>query len=214
MALTLLQHPVAADTITMLRDKTTQPPEMRVQLHRLAVVLATTATTTLQTERVEVATPMQEDGYGDVLTGQHALVPIMRAGAGMLDAFQLLLPKALIWHVFMHRDHDTHEPIWEGSKVPEPAPEVEVCFALDPMLATGGSASATLTHLKERGVKKIIFVGVVGCPEGAARLEADHPDVPVIMGVMDGGLNDDAYILGKGGGMGDMGDRVYPDVPA
>ncbi len=202
-------HPVAASALTIMRRKETAPPEFARQLHRLSVLLATEATCAVKTHDVEIQTPMSSY-TGKALQGVHALVPIMRAGAGMLDAFRLMLPDAVIWHVSVARDEETLRPIFKDSKVPKSTTGIDTCFVLDPMLATGGSACFTIKHLKERGAGPIVYVGVIGCPQGIERLQDEHPDVRIVLGDIDAILNKRGYIIS---GLGDAGDRLNPTVP-
>jgi uracil phosphoribosyltransferase len=207
MTSTCLFHPVAHDALTRLRDRNTQPSEFRAQMHRLSLMLAMKATRDLVTCPTEIFTPMAASTE-PTLSGTHALIPIMRAGNGMLEAFLTLLPNALVWHMDMSRDHDSFDPIFTGSKVPEHiSEEIETCFVLDPMLATGGSASFAIQYLKDRGANKIVFVGILGCTQGVRRLSEDHHDVSIYLGGKDKTLNDQAYIVP---GLGDAGDRLYP----
>lgn len=202
-------HPVAAAALSIMRSKHTPPPEFARQLHRLSLVLANDATAYVATRTTELVTPMGPC-LGTALQGVHALVPIMRAGQGMVDAFRLMLPDAVLWHMSIARDEHTHLPLFKDSKVPKEIAGIDTCFVLDPMLATGGSASYAIAHLKQRGAKKIVFVGVIGCPQGIERIQADHGDVPIFLGAVDPELNQNAYIVP---GLGDAGDRLYPTVP-
>ncbi|MBI4812378.1 uracil phosphoribosyltransferase [Candidatus Falkowbacteria bacterium] len=209
VGITILDHPVAKDAITRLRDRATPPYEFRRQIRRLSYLLAFEATKDLATYKTNVATPLSISP-AEFLVRRQALIPVMRAGDGMIETFHCFLPEALIWHMYISRNEETFKPQFSGSNVPERIPsDVNTCFLLDPMLATGGSASCAISHLKEHGAKKIIFVGVIGCPQGAAKLEHEHPDVPVILAAMDDTLNDHAYIVP---GLGDAGDRQYPTV--
>lgn len=204
----ILDHPIAKDALAKLRDQQTNPKEFRSETRRLSALLAYVATSGLPTWETYVATPLSMARSWRIHMYRYALVPIMRAGDGMLETFLMFLPGAFIWHMYISRNEETFEPCFHGSKVPERISDnFGTCFVLDPMLATGGSAGYAISHLKERGAKKIIFVGVIGAPEGAAKLERDHPDVPIILAAMDERLNDKAYIMP---GLGDFGDRQYP----
>lgn len=208
MNINILDHPIAKDALAKLRDRHTNPEEFRRETRRLSAVLACAATSKLPIWETCVATPLSAARSWRIHVHKYALVPIMRAGDGMLETFLLFLPGAFIWHMYISRDETSFKPCFHGSKVPERIPDdFGTCFVLDPMLATGGSASYAISHLKERGAKKIVFVGVIGAPEGAARLELDHPDVPIILAAMDERLNEKAYIMP---GLGDFGDRQYP----
>lgn len=209
MPLTISEHPIVRVALSHLRDKDTSSEVFRSEMHRLSLILAVDTMRYLKTTPVDVETPLAKTtGYH--LTGQQALVPIMRAGSGMLPAFLDFLPGAIIWHMFMSRNEKTLEPEFHGSKVPEKLPSsIHNVFILDPMLATGGSACLAIDVLKRAGAKNIVFVGVLGAPEGVDRLTREHPDVPIIIGAVDERLNDVGYILP---GLGDAGDRLFPTV--
>ncbi|MCX6714959.1 MAG: uracil phosphoribosyltransferase [Candidatus Uhrbacteria bacterium] len=214
MSLTVSKHPIVRIALSHLRNKDTTPEVFRRELHRLSQVLAVEATSYLTTSVDTVQTPLAEtDGYE--LSGQQALIPIMRAGSGMLSAFLGFLPNAYVWHMSMSRNEKTLEPEFHGSKVPAKiAWNIDTCFILDPMLATGGSACLAIEHLKRAGAtdglaRRIIFVGILGAPEGAERLMKAHPDVPIFIGAMDDRLNEHGYIMP---GLGDAGDRLFPTV--
>ena len=208
MSVTILDHPIAHDAIRRLRDKSTSVADFRAQLHRLSLILATEATSDLGRRSVRVSTPLA-DTEGHKLANQHALIPVMRAGHGMLDAFLAYLPGALVWHLSMSRSHEPpFDPIFTDSKVPEEITgPVGTCFLLDPMLATAGSACFAVQHLKDSGASRIVFVGVLGCWQGVERLQEEHPDVNIVIGAVDEVLNEHAYIVP---GLGDAGDRLYP----
>lgn len=199
--------------ITRLRDHNTKPPQFREGINAVSLLLAPEALRrhlVFNHDKV-IQTPL-EFTSGTVVENRVALIPIMRAGAGMLPAFQIFLPKVAVWHITVSRDEKTHTPIFKDSKIPyriDPGiePHNRVCYVLDPMLATGGSASYTIQNLKDAGAKKIVFVGIFAAPEGIGCLERDHPDVPIIVATIDRELNDDAYILP---GCGDAGDRQFP----
>ena len=207
MSVSILNHPVAKDALAKMRDKSTPSVDFRSEMGRLSSLLAFEATSHLTTIETMVSTPLSIS-KAEMIAKRHALIPIMRAGDGMLEAFHRLLPFALIWHTYVSRDEETFLPHCHGSKVPKRIPpDIGTCFLLDPMLATGGSASFAISHLKEAGAKSIIMVGVLGAPEGVARLEHDHPDVHIILSAIDACLNERAYIVP---GLGDAGDRQYP----
>jgi len=208
VSVTVIMHPVARDAMARLRNEYTLAPEFRRQLHRLSLLLANRATLELPTTSCDVSTPLASTKC-QAMDDLYALVPVMRAGNGMLDAFLTFLPNALVWHLSMSRMHeDPFDPILTDSKVPDAIPgSVHTCFVLDPMLATAGSACFTVQHLKDRGAKRIVFVGVLGCTQGIARLQSEHPDVDIVIGAVDPRLNEMAYIVP---GLGDAGDRLYP----
>lgn len=208
MSINIIDHPIAHDALAKLRDHGTTPDTFRRETRRLCALLAVEALKDLPTYETCVATPLSMAKSRRLVYVGHAFVPIMRAGDGMLEIFLQFLPGAFIWHMYISRDETTFKPCFHGSKVPNMIPDkFGTCFVLDPMLATGGSASHAITHLKERGAKKIVFIGVLGAPQGASKLEREHPDVPIILAAMDERLNDKAYIMP---GLGDFGDRQYP----
>lgn len=206
MSVHVLSHPLARVLLTQLRDTYTQPSAFRQHVHDLSLLLAVEATRELKTELRRVKTPLEET-QGESIYELTALVPIMRAGSGMLPAFQIFLPDSLVYHVQMSRDHETFEPNFHGSSIPSVLPDDLTCFILDPMLATGGSARLALQQLKMAGARRIAFVGILGAPEGVSSLERNHPDVQVFLGGLDRQLNKRTYILQ---GLGDAGDRQFP----
>ncbi|OGL98671.1 hypothetical protein A2318_02155 [Candidatus Uhrbacteria bacterium RIFOXYB2_FULL_45_11] len=214
MSLVVSSHPIVRVALSRLRNKYTTHEEFRRELHRMTQVLAAEAVSYLTTSICDVQTPLA-DAVGYELSGQQALIPIMRAGSGMLSAFLGFLPNAYVWHMSMSRNEQTLQPEFHGSKVPEKIPwNVDTCFVLDPMLATGGSACLAIEHLKRAGAtnglaRRIIFVGILGAPEGAERLQKAHPDVPIFIGAMDERLNEHGYIMP---GLGDAGDRLFPTM--
>lgn len=203
--------PFAQVPLTLLRNKCTTPPQFREALNQVSLLLATQAIGHLSLLRTKVNTPLEETD-GAIVGGRVALVPIMRAGSGMLPAFQTFLPEALVWPVTISRDEQTLEPILTQSKIPHPDSGIQVdnhiCFVLDPMLATGGSTSLAIQLLKDAGVKKIVYVGIFAAPAGLACLHNNgHSDVPQIVGVIDRQLNEHGDILP---GCGYAGDRQSP----
>lgn len=209
MSLVVSSHPLVRVALTLLRDKETTPEVFRRELERLSQILAVDATKYLMTTVDDVETPLATT-VGYAVQGQQALVPIMRAGSGMLAAFLGFLPNAYVWHMSMSRNEKTLKPKFNSSKVPKKIPSsIETCFILDPMLATGGSAVLAVNRVKRAGARNIVFVGVLGAPEGAERLQKAHPDVPIIIGAMDDHLNEHGYIVP---GLGDAGDRLFPTV--
>jgi uracil phosphoribosyltransferase len=162
------------------------------------------ATADLQTKAIEVQTPLRSSP-GAVLTEKIGLVPILRAGLGMVEGIWELMPSSEVWHIGIYRDEKTLKPVEYYNKLPT-EPTVSVCLILDPMLATGGSAVATVDVLKRWGVKRIKFVGLIGAPEGVANIQNHHPDVPIFLGALDSHLNEHGYIVP---GLGDAGDRQF-----
>ena len=198
------RHPLVAHKLAMLRDTVTKPKKFRELVRELAILLAVEATTDLETEPVEVTTPMGATG-GQTLKKGIGLVPVLRAGLGMVEGIWEMLPSAEVWHIGLKRDERTLEPMQYYANKPV-EPRVQLCLILDPMLATGGSASATCTLLKDWGVSHIKYIGLIAAPEGIARLQADHPDVAIHVGAVDSHLNDIGYIVP---GLGDAGDRQF-----
>jgi uracil phosphoribosyltransferase len=197
-------HPLVLHKLTILRDKSTEPRKFRELVSEISALLTYEATADLETSPREVETPMGKTTGGE-MKQNIGLVPILRAGLGMVDGVWDLMPDAQVWHIGLYRDEKTLQPVQYYNKLPT-APTVGVCLVLDPMLATGGSAAATISILKEWGVKKIKYVGLLGAPEGIAHLAKEHPDVPIYLGAIDGHLNDIGYIVP---GLGDAGDRQF-----
>lgn len=197
-------HPLIAHKLAKLRDVNTEPKKFRELVREIAGLLAYEATADLLTEEVEVTTPLAVTKCR-ILREKIGLVPILRSGLGMVEGFWELMPSAEVWHIGLYRDENTLKPVEYYNKLPT-EPTVSVCLILDPMLATGGSATATVDVLKRWGVKKIKFVGVIGAPEGIATLTAAHPEVPIHLAAVDERLNSVGYILP---GLGDAGDRQF-----
>jgi len=198
------QHPLVAHKLSRLRGRTTEPKKFRELVREIAALLAYEATADLLTVPRPVETPLA------IMTGAElqekiGLVPILRAGLGMVEGFWELMPAAEVWHIGLYRDEKTLQPVQYYNKLPI-EPTVSVCIILDPMLATGGSAVATTAIVKRWGVKKIKFVGLIGAPEGIAAMQATHPDVPIYLAAIDDRLNERGYILP---GLGDAGDRQF-----
>jgi uracil phosphoribosyltransferase len=203
MPLTVVDHPLAADLLTRLRDKRTGPAEFRSLTRRLGAILVVEATRDLPVVPVEVQTPL-EPFTGAGLGVDLVAIPVLRAGLGLLDAVTDLYPDTMVGYLGMERDEETHEPRDYYAKLPPLAGRH--ALLLDPMLATGGSGSAAATYVKAAKPRGLTFVCVVAAPEGVARMEADHPDVSIVAGALDRKLNANAYILP---GLGDFGDRLY-----
>jgi uracil phosphoribosyltransferase len=196
-------HPLVRHKIALLRDADTDPQTFRQLVGELGQILFYEAATDLELTPVTVRT--LADCPSEVIWERVGIVPILRAGLGMAEAMLRVLPKACVWHLGIFRDHSTHQPVTYYNKLP-PVPNVDVGFVVDPMLATGGSASATVAILKQWGLKKVKFIGLIAAPEGVTVMRNDHPDVPLYLGAMDSHLNDDAYIVP---GLGDAGDRQF-----
>ncbi len=197
-------HPLVRHKLTLLRDMKTEPKKFRELIRELTVLLAYEATADLALVDKDVTTPMGQ-ARGAQLAEKVGLVPILRAGLGMVEGIWELMPSAEVWHIGLYRDEKTLRPVQYYNKLPI-SPTVEVCLILDPMLATGGSAVATCDILKKWGAKRIKFVGLIGAPEGIQRLTAAHPDVPIHIATVDERLNDIGYIVP---GLGDAGDRQF-----
>ncbi len=198
------QHPLVAHKVARLRDKNTDSKKFRELIREIAALLAYEATIDLKTSSIQVETPLAITS-GEVLKEPIALIPILRAGLGMVEGVWGLMPSAEVWHIGLYRDEKTLQPVEYYNKLPI-EPTVSVCLILDPMLATGGSAAATVDILKQWGVKRIKFVGVIAAPEGINTLHQQHPDVPIHIASIDERLNEHGYILP---GLGDAGDRQF-----
>ncbi|MBL7162743.1 MAG: uracil phosphoribosyltransferase [Anaerolineales bacterium] len=197
-------HPLVAHKITRLRDISTLSKKFRELVREISALMAYEATADLLVAPREVETPMAKT-TGYELKEPIGLVPILRAGLGMVEGVWGLMPSAEVWHIGLYRDERTLKPVSYYNKLPI-APTVSVCLILDPMLATGGSAVATVDILKKWGVNKIKFVGILAAPEGITALQEAHPDVPIHIATIDDHLNDIGYIVP---GLGDAGDRQF-----
>jgi uracil phosphoribosyltransferase len=197
-------HPLVAHKLTKLRDNNTSPKKFRELVRELSALLTYEATTDLKVSPYDVTTPMGETN-GSELTDKIGLVPILRAGLGMVEGVWGLMPNAEVWHIGLYRDEDTLQPVEYYNKLPI-APTVKVVLVLDPMLATGGSAVATLDILKRWGVERIKFIGLLAAPEGVEAMQTAHPEVPIYLASIDEKLNDIGYIVP---GLGDAGDRQF-----
>ena len=198
------KHPLVLHKLSRLRDVNTEPKKFRELVQEIAALMVYEATADLAVTPREVQTPLAvTTGYE--LQQKIGLVPILRAGLGMVEGIWELMPSAEVWHIGLYRDEKTLRPVEYYNKLPL-EPTVSVCLILDPMLATGGSAAATVEVLKRWGVKKIKFVGLIGSPEGIARMQKEHPDVPIYLAAIDDHLNEKGYIVP---GLGDAGDRQF-----
>jgi uracil phosphoribosyltransferase len=197
-------HPLVAHKLTHLRDKDTEPRKFRELIREISALLAYEATSDLDVAPRTVKTPLG-DAPGMDLKQNIGLVPILRSGLGMVEGIWGLMPSAEVWHIGLYRDEQTLQPVEYYNKLPL-EPTVSVCLVLDPMLATGGSAVATVDILKEWGVQSIKFVGILAAPEGVEAMQTAHPDVPLHLAVIDSHLNDHGYIVP---GLGDAGDRQF-----
>jgi uracil phosphoribosyltransferase len=205
-AVHVLDHPLIQHKLSILRDKDTGVKEFRELVGEIAALMCYEATRNLPTEEVEIETPIAI-AKGRKLAGKKlAIVPILRAGLGMVDAMIDLIPSAKVGHIGLYRDPETHLPVEYYSKMPPDISERQV-FLVDPMLATGGSASAAITLLKEKfGCKHITLMDLIAAPEGVKEIQTDHPDVEIFVASIDEKLNENAYIIP---GLGDAGDRIF-----
>ena len=201
----IMDHPLIHHKLAVLRSKDTPVKEFRELINEISGLMCYEATRNLPTMDVEVETPIAV-AHCKMLAGKKlAIVPILRAGLGMVDALVDLIPSAKIGHIGLFRDPDTHEPVKYYCKMPPDIAERQV-FVVDPMLATGGSAVAAIDFLKKHGCRNIIMMNIIGCPEGIKRVQEAHPDVEMYLAACDEKLNDHAYIVP---GLGDAGDRIF-----
>ena len=201
----IVDHPLIQHKISLLRDRNTGTKEFRDLVSEIAMLLCYEATRDLPTEEVEVETPVAL-ARTKVLAGRKlALVPILRAGLGMVDGMLNLIPAAKVGHIGMYRNEETLVPVEYYCKLPGDVAE-RTLIVVDPMLATGGSSSAALSLLKEKGAKHIILMCLVAAPEGVRVINHDHPDVPLYVAAIDEKLNEKGYIVP---GLGDAGDRIF-----
>ena len=201
----VLDHPLIQHKLAILRNKDTGVKEFREIVGEIAGLMCYEATRNLPTKEEEVETPLMK-AKCRVLAGKKlAIVPILRAGLGMVDSMVELIPSAKVGHIGLYRDPETHLPVEYYCKLPEDIENRQV-FVVDPMLATGGSAVAAITFLKQHGCRNIIMMNIIGCPEGVKAVQEAHPDVEIYLAAMDEKLNDHAYILP---GLGDAGDRIF-----
>ena len=201
----IMDHPLVHHKLAVLRNKNTTVKEFRELVNEIAGLMCYEATRDLPLMDVDVETPVAT-AHCKMLAGKKlAIVPILRAGLGMVDALVDLIPSAKIGHIGLYRDPVTHEPVEYYCKLPEDIGN-RVTFVVDPMLATGGSAVAAIDFLKKHGCKNIIMLNIIGCPEGIKRVQDAHPDVEMYLAACDEKLNEHAYIVP---GLGDCGDRIF-----
>ncbi len=198
------QHPLVKHKLTLLRNKETDHKNFRALIRELAMLLGYEAMADLALADCEVETPLCPTA-GYVLQEEVGLVPILRAGLGMVDGIHEMIPGAQVWHLGLYRDEETLRPVSYYNKLPG-KPTVQVCLILDPMLATGGSAIAAIDVLKEWGVNRIKFVGLLAAPEGIQAVAEAHPDIPLYIAMVDDHLNENGFIVP---GLGDAGDRQF-----
>lgn len=198
------KHPLVAHKLSRLRDKDTEPRQFRELVREITCLLAYEATADLQIAPVEIETPLTKMTAYEIKE-KIGLIPVLRAGLGMVEGIWELMPSAEVWHIGLYRDEHTLKPVEYYNKLPVD-PRVSICLILDPMLATGGSASATADVLKRWGVKKIKYIGLIAAPEGIQTMQAAHPDIDIYTAAIDAQLNERAYIVP---GLGDAGDRQF-----
>ena len=203
--LTVIQHPLVRHKLAVLRDSETSKKKFKELVDEIAMLMAYEVTKELPLKPVEIETPLETTTEMKLSGKKLTVVPILRAGLGMVDGVVRLIPSARVGHIGLFRDHDTLQPVDYYFKIP-PEPEARDFILLDPMLATGGSASAATASLKRSGASRVRFVCLVAAPEGVQRMLNDHPDVHVYTAALDRELNDIGYILP---GLGDAGDRLF-----
>ena len=201
----VLDHPLIQHKLAILRNKNTGTKEFRALISEIAGLMCYEATRNLPTVEVEIETPMMTAKCRMLAGKKLAIVPVLRAGLGMVDSMVDLIPSAKIGHIGLYRDPETHKPVEYYCKLPEDVGNRQV-YVVDPMLATGGSAVAAIDFLKAHGCKNIIMMNIIGCPEGIKTVQEAHPDVDIYLAACDEKLNDHAYILP---GLGDAGDRIF-----
>lgn len=201
----VIDHPLVQHKLTIIRNKAVGTQQFRQVVNEIATLMAYEVTRNMATEDVEVETPIAKTTQKTLAGKKVAIVPILRAGLGMVDGFLELIPAAKVGHIGMYRDHETLKPVEYFVKMPTDIDQREL-FVVDPMLATGGSAIMAIDALKKRGAKQIKFVGLVAAPEGVKALQTAHPDVEIYVAGLDDHLNEDGYIVP---GLGDAGDRLF-----
>jgi len=201
----IVDHPLVQHKLSIMRNKKTGCKDFRELLSEIAMLMGYELTRDLPLEEVTVETPICKTKTKVIAGKKLAIVPILRAGLGMVDGLQRLVPVAKVGHIGLYRDPETHQPVEYYCKLPTDI-EDRIVILVDPMLATGGSACDALTMLKKHGVNNIKFMALVGCPEGVAKVQEEHPDVDIFVAALDECLNEHAYIVP---GLGDAGDRIF-----
>ena len=201
----VLDHPLLQHKLSILRDERTGVKDFREVVSEIATLMCYEATRDLPLEEVEIKTPVSTSKFKALSGKKLAIVPVLRAGLGMVDGILTLIPSAKVGHIGLYRDHQTLEPVEYYCKMPNDISERDVII-LDPMLATGGSASAAIQFIKNYGVKHIKLMNIIAAPEGIERVHKDHPDVDIYCAAVDEKLNDHGYIVP---GLGDAGDRIF-----
>ena len=200
-----LKHPLIQHKLSILRSRKTGVKEFREIISEISGLMCYEATRNLPVEEVMVQTPVATAKCYKLAGKKLAIIPILRAGLGMVDAMLDMIPSAKIGHIGLYRDPETHQPVEYYCKLPEDIDKRQV-FVVDPMLATGGSAVAAIQFLKDHGCKQIIMMNIIGCPEGVKAVQEAHPDVDIYVAAIDEKLNEHAYIVP---GLGDAGDRIF-----
>jgi len=201
----VIDHPMIQHKLTIMRNKETGSKDFRQLLEEISLLMGYEVTRDIPLEEVEIETPICKMTAKKVLGRKLAIVPILRAGMGMVEGLHTLVPVAKVGHIGLYRNEETHEPVVYYCKLPEDIQE-RMVIVTDPMLATGGSSCDALSMLKERGCKNIRLMCLVAAPEGVARVQKEHPDVDIFVAAVDDHLNEDAYIVP---GLGDAGDRIF-----
>jgi len=200
-----MDHPLIQHKIGYIRRKDTGTKDFRQTISEIAMLICYEATRHLKLDDVEIETPLCKTIVQELKGKKLAIIPVLRAGLGMVDGMLTMIPTAKVGHIGLYRDHDSLEPVEYYCKIPADCAEREV-FVVDPMLATGGSSSVAIQMLKDRGCKKIHYMCIIAAPEGIKRMEDDHPDVNIYAGALDEKLNEIGYIIP---GLGDAGDRIF-----
>ena len=201
----IMDHPLIQHKIGVLRREETGTKDFRILISEIAMLMCYEATRDLELEDVEITTPICKTTVKELKGKKLAVIPILRAGLGMVDGMLTMIPAAKVGHIGLYRNEETLEPVEYYCKIPADCDERDV-FVVDPMLATGGSSVAAIQMLKDRGVKNIRFLCIIAAPEGIKKMQEVHPDVDIYVGALDDHLNENGYIVP---GLGDAGDRIF-----
>ena len=201
----IINHPMIQHKLTIMRDRRTGSTDFRELLKEISLLMGYEVTRDIPLEEIDIETPICKMTAKEVSGRKLAIVPILRAGLGMVEGLQTLVPVAKVGHIGLYRNEETHNPVVYYCKLPEDIQQ-RLVIVTDPMLATGGSACDALTMLKERGCTNIRLMCLVGVPEGISRVQTEHPDVDIYLAAVDDHLNENAYIVP---GLGDAGDRIF-----